>query len=60
MVTLEPPLITGNAFTETVTLAEFTQPSVLVPVTVYVLLAVGLAIGFAHVVHDKPDAGDHA
>ena len=56
---LEPPLIVGNVFTVTVTLAVLLQPFELVPVTVYVLVVVGLAVTLAHVVQDKPVAGVH-
>ena len=56
---LEPPLIVGNVFTVTVTLAVLLQPFELVPVTVYVLVVVGLAVTLAQVVQDKPVAGVH-
>ena len=59
MATLEPPLIVGNAFMVIVTFAVLLQPLPSVPVTVYVLVAVGLAVTLAHVVQDKPVAGVH-
>lgn len=54
-----PPIAAGNAFTETVTVADPVQPALFAPSTVYVVLVVGLAVGLAHVVHDSPVAGDH-
>jgi hypothetical protein len=59
MATLEPPLIAGKAFTVTVTAAVLTQPFEFVPVTVYVLVVVGLAVTLLQVVQDKPVAGLH-
>ena len=59
IATLEPPLIVGSAFTVTVTVAVLLQPFEFVPVTVYVLVVVGLAVTLAQVVQDKPVAGDH-
>ena len=57
IVTLLPALTVGNAFTFTVTFAVFTQPLASVPVTVYVVAVVGVAIGFVHVLHDKLPVG---
>jgi len=34
IVTLEPPLMVGNAFTDTITVAVLLQPAALTPVTV--------------------------
>lgn len=59
IVTPEPALTEGNAFTETVTLAVPEQPPALVPVTVYVRVAVGEATGDAQVVQDRAIEGDH-
>jgi hypothetical protein len=47
----------GLGVTLTVTAAIFTQPAAEVPVTVYVVVAVGLADGFAQFVQDNPVAG---
>jgi hypothetical protein len=58
MATLEPPLITGIGLTETVTVAVLLQPAALVPVTVYVIVDVGLAVTLAPVVADNPVDGD--
>jgi hypothetical protein len=50
----------GSAFTLTMDVAVAVQPAPgLVPVTVYVVATVGLAVGFAIVDDDKPVAGDH-
>jgi hypothetical protein len=59
IATLEPPLTTGNGFTVIVTVAVFTQPLEFVPVTVYVVVAVGLAVGLAQFVQVRPLPGDH-
>ena len=59
MLTLEPALIVGKAFTVTVTLALFWQPLALVPVTVYIVVDVGFAVGLLQVTHDKPVVGAH-
>jgi hypothetical protein len=58
IATLEPPLITGIKFTVTVTAAVLLQPAALVPVTVYVIVDVGLAVTLAPVVADNPVDGD--
>ena len=50
---------TGMGFTVTVTVAVFVQPLALVPVTVYVVVAFGVAVGFAQLVQERPVAGDH-
>ena len=57
IATLDPPPIVGKGLTVTVTAAVFTQP--LLPVTVYVVVEVGLAVTFAPVVADKPVPGAH-
>ncbi len=59
MATFEPALTGGRAFTETVTFAVFWQPFEPIPVTVYVVVADGFAVGPAHVVQDNAVAGDH-
>ena len=59
IATLEPPPMVGRVLTVTITLALLLQPFPSVPVTVYVLVVVGLAVTLAHVVQDKPVAGDH-
>jgi hypothetical protein len=50
-------VIVGNGFTVTVTVAVLVQPAALVPVTVYVVVTVGDAVGFGHVVQLKPVEG---
>jgi hypothetical protein len=47
----------GNAFTVTVTVAVFVHPLDAVPVTVYVVVTVGLAVTGDPVVELSPDAG---
>ena len=47
----------GTVFTATVTVAVFVQPLLPVPVTVYVVLAVGEAIGLAHAVQESVAPG---
>ncbi len=59
IVLLGPPLTLGSGLTVTVTLAVFTQLLPSVPVTVYTVVVVGLAVGFAQLVQDKPVEGDH-
>jgi hypothetical protein len=49
----------GLLLTVTVTEAVLTQPAALVPVSVYVVVIVGLATGLVQVVQDNPVAGDH-
>ncbi len=58
IATLLPALTVGFGFTVIVTVAVLVQPVLLVPVTVYVVVAVGLATGLAQVVQDNPVAGD--
>jgi hypothetical protein len=50
----------GAFTTVTVTWSVFTQPFASVPVTVYVVVAVGLAVTAAVFVALKPVDGDHA
>jgi hypothetical protein len=57
--TFEPALITGSGFTDTVIVPVLVQLPGFVPVIVYVLIDVGLAVTVAHVVHDNPEDGDH-
>ena len=52
-------VMTGIGFTVTVTVPVLTQPAALVPVMVYVVVAVGLAVTLVPVVALKPVAGDH-
>ena len=68
MVALCPPATTGTAgliviagiaFTVTATVALDTVPYELVPLTVYVVLVVGLATTMAPLVLLKPVEGDH-
>jgi hypothetical protein len=56
---LLPAVGVGNAFTVTVTVPVLVQPAAVVPVTVYVIVEVGLAVTVAPVVDDKPVAGLH-
>ena len=49
----------GKGFTVTVTAAVAVHPLASVPVTVYVVVATGLAVGFAPVVALNPVAGVH-
>ena len=58
MLTLELVLTVGVIFTVTVTLAVLEHPLPLLPVTVYVVVTVGLATGLLHEVHDNPVDGD--
>jgi hypothetical protein len=53
-------LTVGSGRTVTVMVAVPVQPWAFVPITVYVVVAVGFAVGFAQVVQLKPVAGDHA
>ena len=59
MLTLEPALTVGSAFTEIVTVAVLLQPNELVPVAVYIVVDVGFAVGLVHVTQDMPVEGDH-
>ena len=59
---MAPPdeaLIVGSEFTVTVTVAKLKHPVPLVPVTVYVVVTVGLAVILIPVVADNPTGGDH-
>ena len=58
MVTSEPALAKGNGFTVTITASE-DVPQELVAVTVYVVLAPGLATGLFILVALKPADGLH-
>jgi hypothetical protein len=59
IVTLLLAVTFGRLFTVTVTVAVLLQPLAFVPVTVYVVVVVGLATGLAQLLHDKPVDGDH-
>lgn len=52
--------MTGNGFTLTVTVAVSIQPLPSVPITVYIVVVAGPAIGEGQLVQLKPVAGDHA
>ena len=52
-------LIAGLGFTVTVTVVVLLHPAALVPITVYVVVAAGLAVTVAPVVADKPVEGLH-
>lgn len=52
-----PAEMTGNGFTETVTVPVLLQPAALVPLIVYVVVTVGLAVVVVHAVHDRPVDG---
>jgi len=54
----EPPLTVGVVLTLTITIAVPLHPDV-VPVTVYVVVTVGLAVTLTPVVADKPAPGAH-
>lgn len=54
----EPPMV-GNGFTDTETVAVFTQPVALVPVTVYVVEVVGVAFTLTPVVALNVAEGVH-
>ena len=49
----------GVVFTLTITVAVFVQPLLLVPATVYIVVAVGLAVTLAPTVAERLVAGDH-
>ena len=51
-------LTVGGTFTITVTVADALHPAALVPITVYVVVVVGLAVTVAPVVALNPVAGD--
>jgi hypothetical protein len=59
IATSAPAFTTGSGLTVTVTKVEPVQPTPLVPVTVYVVVVAGLAVGLAQAVHDKPVDGVH-
>jgi len=60
IVALEPAAAVGNGFTVTVTELDLLQPvDVIVSVTVYVVVVVGLALGFDTVELLKPVDGVH-
>ena len=56
---LAPPLTVGCGFTFTITVSVFTQVLPSVPVTMYEVVVVGVAVGFAQLVQDKPVVGVH-
>jgi len=61
IVALDPAAATGNGFTVTVILLDLEQPvAVMVSVTVYVVVDVGLAVGLETVVLDNPVEGVQA
>ena len=55
--TFDPALTTGTALTVIVCTAVLTQPAALVPVTVYDVVAVGLAVIVVPVVAERPVDG---
>ena len=57
IATFEPAFIDGSAFTITVTDDVLLHPDALVPVTVYTLVALGLAVTLAPVVAERPVDG---
>ena len=59
ILTPAPVLIDGNGLIVTVTLDVSLHPDAFVPVTVYVVVIVGMAVTLAPVDADKPAAGDH-
>ena len=60
MLVLEDTVTVGKVFTVIVTVAVFVHPLELVPVTVYVVVVVGLAVTVAPVVELNPVDGVHA
>lgn len=59
MVVAPPPVpIVGKAFTVIVRVVVFTHPLALIPVMVYVVVAVALQVTLAPVVALSPAAGD--
>ncbi len=58
IVVVAPALMVGSGFTVTSRLAWPVQPET-VPVIVYVVVVVGLAVTLAPVVADRPVAGAH-
>ena len=60
IVAIDPAAATGNGFTVTVILLDLEQPvAVMVSVTVYVVVDVGLAVGLDTVVELNPVEGVH-
>jgi hypothetical protein len=57
---LLPAEINGRDITFTTTVSVFVQAAALVPVTIYVVVAVGLAVGDAQLVQDRPVEGVQA
>jgi hypothetical protein len=57
IVLLVPGFTVGLGLTVTVTMPVSIHPLALLPVTIYVVVVVGLAVGFAQLVHDKPVDG---
>lgn len=57
MATFDPAPTPGNALTDTVVVAVFMHPFTFVPVTVYVVVIVGVAITGAPVLEDRLPAG---
>jgi hypothetical protein len=56
---LGPAPIMGNGFTVSVTLARLLQPEEFVPMTLYVVVTVGLAVADVQVVQESPVEGVH-
>jgi len=59
IVWFAPPSMVGSAFTVTPTVPAFWQPCISVPVTVYVVVAVGVAVTEVPVLADNVAAGAH-
>lgn len=59
MVLLAPALTVGCGLTNTVTTPVSEQPLLSMPVTVYIVVTVGEAVGLGQLVQDNPVAGDH-
>ena len=55
---LAPAFTGGKGFTVMVTIPVSGQLAAFVPVTIYVVVVAGVAVGFAQLVHDNPVAGD--
>ena len=58
ILTGAPALMVGKGLTVTVTEAVLLQPSPLEPVTVYVVVVVGLEVTEAPDIAERPEAGD--
>ena len=54
-----PAFTLGKEFTFTITVSVFIQPFASVPVTTYVVVVAGDAVGLAQLLHDNPVVGDH-